>query len=250
MKKSTVIFSVVMIFLFSFSAGILLSDPLKGLAGKTAASGKTQEDMAKEGTQTSPTGTVQGVSEEEPTPAVSPAENSQGTFMAAEIVVYNTHPFEKYKSGESIATVSERFCKKLQEIGLEARMLQNTHDTFQDSYKQSRKLIFDNVAEYNSAILLDLHIGDTAQPSKKNLNLWVGKGNQDYVDNLDFANRLARELEAADGDVSCAVLQDRWVWNQDLSRKALMVMPGNSDTPIEDADRYLAMLAQALRNLK
>lgn len=169
---------------------------------------------------------------------------------SSKIIIYNTHPWDKYNSGKTITDVSQEFSDNLNSIGVPSLFLNNTHMDTKESYKYSHDLILENVTDCSGKVLLDIMTGENTPVTKKDILVWICKGNGNYTKNKDFANSLVKEVNTLDKSIQTLVLENQWVWNQDLSDKAVTIIIGNKSTSKDKIEKDLDVLSTALKNIQ
>ncbi len=174
-----------------------------------------------------------------------PKSNSLGD--KSQVVVYNSHPFEVYKSGLSIKEASELLETKLLDNKLECTYIDNPNKDYKGSYEFSRKLILDNIKELNNTVLLDIHVNEDKETSNGDITVYVGKGNKQYTKNKQFAESLIKMINSVDNTIKCElILNGNGKYNQDLSSKALLISIGNKDTADTDMQNIIDALAASM----
>lgn len=181
-----------------------------------------------------------------PTPATVEAVNGNDN-----IVIYNTHPFEKLKTGVEVTEYSKNLANKLNELGALCIFLNNSNRLITDSYKKSKDLVTNNIKDYSGNIIIDIHASDDIHVSKKDISIWIGKGNKSFGENKKNADKLLGKIKEIEPDMECeALLKDSFIWNQDLSEKAMMLIIGNKNTSQVRISKTLDVLATAIKNMK
>lgn len=257
-KKRLILLSLMIIAVAAFAAGIVYVQKGNSIlntrntsntsntnnennTGSTNNENNTNSTINTQNTgDTSINGTQSSVS------TVAAGNNGEDSLK---IIVYNSHPYEKYKYGKTIAEVSKILDKNLNKNGLPSKFLNNSNTIVQQSYKYSRQLVMDNTRGYEGKILLDLHTGDKSQKSATDISIWIGKGNNNFAANRIFADILFKEIGDVDKSVTCEVREDKWVWNQDLSDKAVLIIIGDEDTAKDKVLKCVDVLTSALKNL-
>jgi stage II sporulation protein P len=181
-----------------------------------------------------------------PVPKASEAFNENNN-----VVIYNTHPFEKLETGIEVTEYSKALSNKLNDLGALCIFLNNSNRLITDSYKKSRDLVTNNIKDYAGNILIDVHANDDIHVSNKDISIWIGKGNKGFDNNKKNADKLLEKIKEIEPGMACeAVLKDNFIWNQDLSEKAMMLIIGNKITSEERAHRIIDVLAMAIKNMK
>ncbi len=166
------------------------------------------------------------------------------------IIIYNTHPFEKLESGWDIAEYSKTLADKLNDLGVLSIFLNNGNMLIKDSYLKSRNLVEENMADYSGNIILDIHAIEDFHIPNKEISIWIGKGNLNFEKNREFADGLVAQINDIEPELSCEIIMhDEYVWNQDLSDKAIMIIIGDKSSTEERANQIIDVLSVALENL-
>ncbi len=177
-------------------------------------------------------------------------QTTQSSANTKRIIIYNTHSFEKLDSGWEITDFSKTLADKLNDLGVLSIFLNNSHKEITDSYLKSRNLIMENIVDYRGNIILDIHAKEDFHIPNKEISIWIGKGNENFEKNKEFAGRLINEINNIESGISCElIVQDKYIWNQDLSDKAIMLIIGDENASEERANQIIDVLAVALENL-
>lgn len=196
----------------------------------------------------------------EPTPAIDIAYYAQVTptpmevgesYKCNRVIIYNTHPFEKMEPGTEITEYSRILSDKLNESGVLSIFLKNNNRLITDSYNKSRNLVTTNINEYSGDIILDIHASDDIHLSDKDVSIWIGKGNENYENNKEFADRLIKEINSIEPGMECeVVLKDTYLWNQDLSNKAILLIFGNKNISEDRISKAIEVLTTTVGNMQ
>lgn len=182
--------------------------------------------------------------------ATPDVQSTPAPFRSKRIIIYNTHPFEKLESGWDITEYSKTLADKLNDLGVLSIFLNNGNSLIKDSYLKSRKLVEENIADYSGNIILDIHAIEEFHMPNEEISIWIGKGNQGFEKNRVFAQKLIDQINDIEPDLTCElVMHDEYVWNQDLSDKAIMIIIGDKSSSEERAKQIVDVLSVALENL-
>ena len=144
--------------------------------------------------------------------------------IEAKIIIYNTHPFEKFTDGVKITDMARNLEEILNQNGISTKFIYNPNTKLENSYNISRKLITDNVKNYKNSVLVDMHTGEIGQTDNFDIVINIGRGNKDYARNIEYANKILKALNEQNTGLKCGIEEYEWVWNQDLSNNAVMIV--------------------------
>ncbi|HPU01618.1 MAG: hypothetical protein GX890_08810 [Firmicutes bacterium] len=187
-------------------------------------------------------------------------------YGEAPILLYHTHASESYRAvsgkaapaGRSVVAVGEELARLLEEkYGLQVLHHRGVYDVPRRfAYSKARPEIEKILAE-NSGIqlVIDLHRDGVARAKTTAILggkemaailLVHGTGNPHAEKNLEFVMRLQYELEAVAPGLSRGILQQDFVYNQDLHPYAILVEVGGHENSVDEALLSLPYLAEAI----
>ena len=190
------------------------------------------------------------------------------------IYIYNTHQSEEYDSkmlnayniSYTVETASYILKDYLNKYGINsfvekesiASYLNSNNLSYKDSYKASRYYINKRLNEDKSInYIIDIH--RDSLPKDKTTTVINGKSfakilfvigldNKNYVYNLDLANKINSKI---DKSITRGILKkggrsSNGIYNQDLSKNALLIEIGGSENTIEEVNNSIVVLARAI----
>lgn len=172
------------------------------------------------------------------------------------IVIYNSHPDENYPSGKKVTDVGALLNNKLNEKGLISTFIKTTAPKeYLKSYDVTRKLITENVKEYNNTILLDisrnLFQNSNDKALTKNILIILAKSNPHYAENKKFANSLISEFNKIKQPSSIYEYKTGISYfNQDLSNRGIFIEIGNIQSSDTEINQAINSVATALQNIQ
>lgn len=176
---------------------------------------------------------------------------------SSSIIIFNTHPFEKYNTGEKVTDYAKLLQKKLQVKGFNVIYLENSNSIFEESYPIARNILLNSIDDFDNNIFLDIHRDGISEehrktiisPLKNEVNFVLGGKNPHYEENKSLAVSIAEEINKYD-DVNCNILTSGLGnFNQDLSGNMLLVSLGNQHTSKENLNRSIDVIAETFENI-
>ena len=193
------------------------------------------------------------------------------------VYIYNTHDEEKYQyisNGAynivpNVKLVSLMLDEKLNDLGIKTiteetpikSILNNNNWIYKDSYKASRLLLEDTYKNNKSLkYFIDIHrdsMNKDITTIEYNNNTYakilfvIGKENETYNNNLEFANILNNKLNEIIPDISRGIsikegIGVDGVYNQDFSDNLLLIEIGGCDNNIIEVSNTVNILADVL----
>lgn len=188
--------------------------------------------------------------------------DSKPIRYSSNIVIYNSEPYEMYSSGKKVTDIGNLLNNKLIEKGMHSSFIKNTitnnnikdcflpYKEYIKTYDVTRKLITQNVKNYNNSILLDLY-RDKAHRNKSNIKISLVKNNPHYAENKKFADSFAAQLTKLGDQV---IIDDynltSTYFNQDLSNRSIALGIGDinsSDTELEQLVNSVSVALQRIQ---
>ncbi len=187
-------------------------------------------------------------------------------YGEAPVLLYHTHASEAFtagsgesaSAGRSIVTAGEELARLLEEnYGLQVLHHRGVYDLPRRyAYTKARPVI-EKILIENSGIqvVIDLHRDGVARAKTTTtlggkdlarILLVHGTRNPGGEKNLEFAMRLQYELEAVAPGLSRGILQQDFIYNQDLHPYAILIEVGGHENSIDEALLSLPYLAEAL----
>jgi stage II sporulation protein P len=190
-----------------------------------------------------------------------PVEGRRGIDVA----IFHSHTMESYvpnagkafeERGE-IIDVGRAFAAALRRQGLSVfhdTTSHNPHDA--QAYERSRRTVVQLMEKRNPSILIDLHRDGIPDPDfyrrqiggevVSQLRLVVGRQNPKQDANTDFARRLMARANEKHPEVVKEIFKASGNYNQDLTSTAILIEAGTHTNTKEEAERGLALLAEAV----
>jgi stage II sporulation protein P len=174
---------------------------------------------------------------------------SSNPQVPTQVIIYNSHPFEKYDCGVNVKEISQLLCNRLNVDKLSAIYIDNNDNEARTAYEDSRKLITNTNLNYNKSILLDIHLGGVSADFKDGITLCIGKKNKNYEANKKFADSILEEIKKSSYNTTAQILiNETGTYNQDLSDNSLLIIVGNKYTPQNIINKDIEALADSLNN--
>lgn len=187
-------------------------------------------------------------------------------YNEAKILLYHTHASESFTPGDSaaqgaalsIVATGEELARMLEEsYGLPVLHHCGVYDLPRRyAYGKARPIIENIVAENPGIeLIIDLHrdgvVRSKTTATMENQELAKillvhGRRNPGSDKNLEFALSLQRELEAVALPLSRGILQQDFIYNQDLHPYAVLIEVGGHENCIDEAMHSLPYLAEAI----
>lgn len=185
-------------------------------------------------------------------------------YDEAKILLYHTHASESFtcdvasESVPTVVTVGEELARILEEsYGLPVLHHRGVYDLPRRyAYGKARPVIEKIIAENPGIeLVIDLHRDGvvrsktTATMEERELAkilLVHGRRNPESKKNLEFSLCVQRELEAVAPPLSRGLLQQDFIYNQDLHPYAILIEVGGHENSLEEAERTIPYLAEAI----
>jgi bla regulator protein blaR1 len=180
---------------------------------------------------------------------VSSPVTPKDTKEESGVIVYNSHPQEKYKYGDTVIDISKSLIEKLNNKRVKCEFLENTNTDYKEAYSYARKLVINSVPDYKTKILLDIHRMSNMDKLYNDITITIGKGNTNYQKNKEFATKLLQEINSVDKGISTEIIELEYKYNQDLSDKAVILEIGNESKAKEMVNNCLNALTLALKKV-
>lgn len=180
--------------------------------------------------------------------------NSTSPF-SSDIVVYNSHPDENYRSMSNVKVtdVGALINDKLVKNGLNSRFINCAppKDYFK-SYQNSREAITRNVKNYRNAVLLDVHRDSGNKVGSNTITFVLTRKSPYYEKNLRFVNCIADYIKHSSKIKTIIYYYDYGVlyYNQDLSNKSVLVEIGNELSNDNDIENCVNTFVSALKGIE
>jgi len=174
------------------------------------------------------------------------------------ILLYHTHASEAFTAGSSIVTAGEELARLLGEIyGLQVLYHRGVYDIPRRSAYGKARPVIEKILAENSGIQLVIDLHRDGVPRAKTTATLEGKDmgaillvhgtrNPASEKTLEFVMRLQYELEAVAPGLSRGILQQDFVYNQDLHPYAILIEVGGHENSIDEVLLSLPYLAEAL----
>jgi len=196
---------------------------------------------------------------------IVPVTTELAEKKSSSVAVYHTHSDESYVPSDGkesvpfkggIYQVGSALADTLQRKGFEVNYSQTPHDPHDNNaYARSRRTAAE-LMKNKPAAIFDIHRDGIADPSYyrskidgkyvTKLRLVVGRENPRISSNLDFAKRLMAATNKMHPSVVKEIFVGKGDYNQDLMPTALLVEAGTHTNSREEAERGVAMLADAV----
>ena len=193
------------------------------------------------------------------------------------VYIYNSHDTEKYKIEykyeytitPDVKLTSYILQEKLDNLGIKSivetrsvnKILENNNWPYRESYKASKSLIEDAKNKYPSIkYFIDIH-RDSSNYDKTILEynnkkyakilFVVGLEHDNYEYNLNIANKLNEMLNQDINNITRGVTKKEGlgvngVYNQDVSKNALLIEIGGVDNTIDEVSNSVNLLGEVL----
>lgn len=177
------------------------------------------------------------------------------TPFSSDIVIYNSHPDENYKSASNIKVtdVAALINNKLVKNNLNSKFIKcPLPKDYCKSYENSRELITKNVKNYQNTVLLDLHRDSGNKANANTINFVLARKSPYYEKNLKFVNCISDYIKHS-SKVKTAIYYYNYgvlYYNQDLSNKSVLVEIGNDWSNDKDIEDCVNAFASALRSIE
>jgi len=188
------------------------------------------------------------------------AEKSRGSFA-----VYHTHSDESYVPSDGSETipfkggiyqVGAALVDRLKGRGMDVNYDQTPHDPHDNNaYTRSRRTAA-NLMKTNPVAIFDVHRDGVPDPSYyratidgkdvAKLRLVVGRENPRMDANMDFAKRMMAAANNLHPKVVKEIFIGKGDYNQDLMPTALLIEAGTHTNSKEEAEKGMAMFAEAI----
>ncbi|MGN2347883.1 stage II sporulation protein P [Clostridium cagae] len=178
-----------------------------------------------------------------------------GAPFSSDIIIYNSHVDEDYKSGINVTDIGALINDKLIKEGLSSNFIEcKAPKEYTESYQNSRDLIKADVKDYSSNILLDIHRDavDSIKCDKKKVTLVLAKNNPYYEENKIFAENLLKNINSSN-EIKTEIIsynRGKLCFNQDLSKNALLINLGNNMSSDSDIEKCVNALVSALKEIQ
>lgn len=180
--------------------------------------------------------------------------------------VYHTHSDEAYVPSDGtesipfkggIYDVGKSFVSRLQDkSGAKVIYDKTPHDPHDNAaYQRSRRTAM-NIMKQNPVAIIDVHRDGIPDPSYykatisenevSKLRLVVGRQNPNMQANLDFARRMMAYSNKVHPKIVKEIFMAKGNYNQDLMPTALLIEAGTHTNSKEDAERGVALFADAV----
>ncbi len=194
----------------------------------------------------------------------------QGNGQSPLIGIYHTHSAESYvptegdafvqAAGEEaqggIINVGEILSNRLEELGFRTILDTNSHEPHDaNAYHRSRRTAA-RLLQEQPILLIDVHRDAVPDPDfyraelegqdVSKIRLVVGRQNQNMTTNLEFAERLKAAVDEVHPGLMHAIFMAKGNYNQDLAPKAILIEAGTHVTSREEAERGVALFAEAI----
>lgn len=180
------------------------------------------------------------------------------TPISFNIVIYNSEPNETYQNGKNVKDIGILLNTKLKEKGINSNFIKNpspekqvnSYDDYVKTYDITRKLITQNVKDYNNTILLDV-CRDISPRAKNNIEIALSKTNPHYTENKKFADSLVEQFNKLNQSVSMYYYDTyKTYFNQDLSNRSIIIEIGNVKCSDSKLNQLVNLVTEALQNVK
>ena len=194
----------------------------------------------------------------------------QGNGQAPLIGIYHTHSAESYVPTEGdafvqaegedarggIINVGEILSNRLEELGFRTILDTNPHEPHDaNAYHRSRRTAA-RLLQEQPILLIDVHRDAVPDPDfyraqvegedVSKVRLVVGRQNQNMSTNLEFAERLKAAVDELHPGLMHTIFMAKGNYNQDLAPKAILIEAGTHVTSREEAERGVALFAEAI----
>lgn len=197
-------------------------------------------------------------------PVASNLAERRGTNVA----VYHTHSAESYVPTDGrdsipfkggIYQVGKSMVNRLQGKGVNINYDETPHDPHDNNaYVRSRRTAA-NLMKDNPGAIIDVHRDGVQDPGfyrakiagqdVARLRLVVGRENPRMSANMDFARRTMAAANNLHPNIVKEIFVGRGDYNQDLMPTALLIEAGTHTNTREEAERGVAMFAEAIPNV-
>ncbi|MCI1857094.1 MAG: stage II sporulation protein P [Sporolactobacillus sp.] len=213
------------------------------------------------------------------TPSHPPAEKKAeekpkvGTNVKKTVLIYHTHFWESYKPANkgldsnykqpdvTVFRDGRIITQVLQKQGIGVEHVYRRGWEYDEAYTYSRRLVQEMLKKIPSLdVLIDIHRDSagrnwtTTTIDKKpyaRISFIIGEANPNYTSNLYLARQLKKSLDhdypgLVRGIVGKTKYTGNGVYNQDLSKDALLIEIGGVDNTLAEVDRSADAFAHAL----
>lgn len=183
---------------------------------------------------------------------------NQNINIPSQVVVYSSLPKARYGFSDllpSTSDIGKSLTDKLNSDGVKGYFLDTSNLKYKinEGYKVHREIIAEKINNYSNKILIDVRIAynkNTKEQQYDNgITIFVGKKNENFMKNKNFAQYLVNQIKKTDSNVDSKITLSDGVFNQDMSNNAIMVSFGNTNTNKDDIERDLKAFSTALKNL-
>ncbi len=193
------------------------------------------------------------------------------------IYIYSTHESESYKDPylevynikPTVKTMSYILQEYLNDYGLTTiveegsvtKILKDNKWPYRNSYLASKKLIEQTIKENESLkLIIDLHRDSSSlektlinEKNKKYARILfvIGEEHENYKYNLEVATKLNKILKEEIPNISRGILKKsgegvNGIYNQDLSKKSILIELGGQYNEIEELNNTIELLAKSI----
>lgn len=192
-------------------------------------------------------------------------EKTDNSPTPANFAIYHTHSSESYIPTDGTQSIRFRggifkvgtiMAERLRKIGMGVNHDQTAHDPHDNNaYVRSRRTAAKLVGA-NPVAMFDVHRDGVVDPNfyrervsgqdVASIRIVIGRQNPRMSANLDFARQMLTSVNNIHPKVVKEIFVGRGAYNQDLSPTALLLEAGTYTNTREEAERGIALFAEAL----
>lgn len=187
------------------------------------------------------------------------------------VYIYNTHETETYKSTfesdysvvPDVKLASYILKDYLNDYNIDSYVetkstveyIRKNNLSYPKTYEASRKYLKEALKKYDFKIVIDLHRDSVSKVLTKNKKKYakimfvLGMDHKNYKYNLSFCESLDKYLNKNCNGISRGIYKrNDVVFNQDLSKNAILIEMGGVDNTLEEINNSLYILAKSLKD--